>query len=88
MNSTEMITNSINAFSFIDGLKFLSLILLATSVITSCLGKDGYMSGMPKLTWYANHIIIKKMNYSLVHQHHQRLQNEIYKELKKVTFTG
>lgn len=50
MNSTEMITNSSNAFSFIDGLKFLPLILLATSVITSCLGKDGYMTGMPKLT--------------------------------------
>ena len=50
MNSTEMITNSSNAFSFIDGLKFLPLILLAASVITSCLGKDGYMTGMPKLT--------------------------------------
>ena len=32
-----MITNSINAFLFIDGLKFSSLILLTTSVITSCL---------------------------------------------------
>ena len=48
-NSTEMITNSINPFLFIDSLKFSSLIHLKTSVITSCLGKDGYMSDVSKL---------------------------------------
>ena len=44
-----MFTNSINAFLFIDVLTFSPLILLTTSVITSCLGKDGYMSDMSKL---------------------------------------
>ena len=40
-----MITNSISAFLFIDGLKCSLLILLRT-VITPCLGKDGYMFDM------------------------------------------
>ena len=49
MNSTEIITNSINAFSVIDGLKFSLLVLLTTSA-TTWLGNDGYMSDMSKLT--------------------------------------
>ena len=43
-----MITQMINAFLFIDSLKFSSLIL-TTFVITSYLGKDGYMCDMSKL---------------------------------------
>ena len=45
-----MITNSINAYLFLDGVKFLSLILLTISVKTSCLGKDGNMFNISKLT--------------------------------------